>query len=101
MSIRLYPYNTKAYKSAVKMMEQAGKAAVIHPTGTGKSFLGFKLAEDHPDSQILWLAPSEYIFHTQKENYIRAGGSEEALRNVTFSTYATPITSVRVPSRVL
>ena len=88
MSIRLYPHNTKAYKSAVKMMEQTGKAAVIHPTGTGKSFLGFKLAEDHPDSRILWLSPSEYIFHTQKENYIKAGGSEEALRNVTFSTYA-------------
>lgn len=88
MSIRLYPHNTKAYKSAVKMMEQAGKAAVIHPTGTGKSFIGFKLAEDHPDSRILWLSPSKYIFHTQKENYIKSGGTAEALRNVTFSTYA-------------
>ena len=51
------------------MLARTGKAAVIHPTGTGKSFIGFKLCEDFPDKTICWLSPSEYIFHTQLENW--------------------------------
>ena len=43
-------------------------AAVIHPTGTGKSLIAFKLAEQHPSEKFLWLSPSEYIYQTQVEN---------------------------------
>ena len=68
------------------MLEKTGKAAVIHPTGTGKSFIGFQYAADHPETKILWLAPSEYIFRTQMENWFSAGG--DALPNITFFTYA-------------
>ena len=50
------------------MLETTGKAAIIHPTGTGKSFIGFKLCEDFPDKKICWLSPSEYIFRTLLEN---------------------------------
>ena len=50
------------------MLAERGKAAVVHPTGTGKSFIAFKLAEDNPSSCVLWLSPSEYIFRTQLEN---------------------------------
>ena len=52
------------------MLEKTGKAAVIHPTGTGKSFIGFQYAADHPETKVLWLAPSEYIFKTQMENWL-------------------------------
>lgn len=62
VSIPLFLHNEKAYQKAVTMLASSGKAAVIHPTGTGKSFIGFKLAEDHPESRIVWLSPSEYIF---------------------------------------
>ena len=31
------------------MMEQCGKAAIVHPTGTGKSYIAFKLIEDNPE----------------------------------------------------
>lgn len=86
MCIELFDHNAAAYKSAVSMMENTGKAVVIHPTGTGKSFIGFKLAEEHPNSRILWLTPSEYIVKTQLENLKNAGGKE--LGNVTFITYA-------------
>ena len=50
------------------MLDLIGKAAVVHPTGTGKSMIAFKLVETHQDAQFLWLAPSAYIFHTQLEN---------------------------------
>ena len=61
MALALYEHNQKAYHSALAMMEEAGRAAVIHPTGTGKSFLAFKLAEDHPQDRIVWLSPSRYL----------------------------------------
>lgn len=81
----LFPHNKTAYKAALTMLNGSGKAAVIHPTGTGKSFIGLQYAADHPEERILWLAPSEYIFRTQTENWLTAGG--EALPNISFYTY--------------
>ena len=83
----MYKHNKEAYTAAVNMMEETGKAAVIHPTGTGKSFIGFKLCEDHPESRICWLSPSEYIFRTQKENLAAASGGYLP-DNIVFYTYA-------------
>ncbi|MCC8047417.1 MAG: Helicase associated domain protein [Clostridiales bacterium] len=85
--MELYEHNLLAYEAAAAMMRQTGKAAVIHPTGTGKSFIGFRLCADHPDDSILWLSPSEYIFKTQLENLKAAAGGETP-RNVVFCTYA-------------
>ena len=68
MSINLYKHNKEAYKAATEMLDQTGMAAVIHPTGTGKSLIAFKLVEDHPLNHFLWLSPSEYIYQTQLEN---------------------------------
>ena len=61
MAIELYKHNLDAYNAAVLMLEKNGRAAIVHPTGTGKSFIGFKLAEEHPNARVLWLTPSEYI----------------------------------------
>ena len=90
MGIILFEHNQKAYDAAYRLMEISGKAAVIHPTGTGKSFIGFKLAEEHPQAKICWLAPSEYIFKTQIENLRKVMGDDEAasLKNITFLTYS-------------
>lgn len=82
----LFEHNRKAYSAAISMMEQTGKAAVIHPTGTGKSFLAFQLCADHPDRRICWLSPSAYIFETQKEKWCLAGGI--FYENIYFLTYA-------------
>ncbi|MDE7278943.1 MAG: hypothetical protein K2N26_04370 [Oscillospiraceae bacterium] len=43
MSIELFEHNKTAYESAVAMLAETGKAAVIHSTGTGKSFIGLWL----------------------------------------------------------
>lgn len=69
------------------MLNTNGKAAIIHPTGTGKSFIGFKLCEDYPQKSICWLSPSDYIFKTQLENLNKASGGYEP-QNVNFFTYA-------------
>ncbi len=87
LGIRLFEHNRQAYDSAAVMLERDGRAAVIHPTGTGKSFIGFQLCQDNPGKQILWLSPSERIFQTQLENLaaVTEGWQPE---NVTFLTYA-------------
>ncbi|MCD8398199.1 MAG: Helicase associated domain protein [Lachnospiraceae bacterium] len=87
MEVLLYEHNMAAYEAAVDMMEKTGKAAVIHPTGTGKSFIGFRLCADNPGKRMLWLSPSEYIFKTQLENLQEATGGEVP-GNITFCTYA-------------
>lgn len=68
MSIHLFKHNQEAYEAVVRMLDQDGMAAVIHPTGTGKSLIAFKLVEEHPLNHFLWLSPSEYIYQTQLEN---------------------------------
>ena len=86
MGIELYEHNKTAYDLALAMLAQTGKAAVIHPTGTGKSFIAFRLCEDHPDKTVCWLSPSEYIFQTKLEN-LRAAGADIP-KNIKFYTYA-------------
>lgn len=84
--IRLFEHNETAYISAVRMLKETGKAAVIHPTGTGKSFIAFKLCADNADKKICWLSPGEYIYKTQCENLAAAGSAVP--NNIAFFTYA-------------
>ena len=86
MSLILFKHNQKAYEAAAALMEEKGRAAVIHPTGTGKTYIAFKLAKEHSDSRILWLSPSEYIYRTQLEQLQKDG--EERFTNISFLTYA-------------
>jgi superfamily II DNA or RNA helicase len=87
VGISLYEHNRRAYEAAVSLMRETGRAAVIHPTGTGKSFIGFKLCEENPESRVCWLSPSEYIFKTQLENLKAVSGGYEP-ENIQFLTYA-------------
>lgn len=84
--IQLYDHNQTAYRSALNLLAETGKAAVVHPTGTGKSFIAFKLIEDNPDKSFVWLSPSEKIYSTQLDNVKKAAGFSP--KNVTFFTYA-------------
>ena len=87
VALRLFEHNEKAYRAAVRMMEQYGKAAIVHPTGTGKSYIAFKLIEDNPEKVVIWLSPSKYIFKTQLES-LKKNDPDFPLANVHFYTYA-------------
>ena len=87
MGAELFTHNQRAYEAVERLLRETGRAAVVHPTGTGKSFIAFHLAESRPQSQFLWLSPSFYIFRTQQEAYARAAGTP-ALENICFYTYA-------------
>ena len=86
MAVQLFKHNQAAYHAAAAMLAETGKAAVIHPTGTGRSFIGFQLCEENADLRVLWLSPSEHTFQTQIENWTDAGG--KTLDNTLFITYA-------------
>ena len=87
VALCLFEHNEKAYRAAVRMMEQYGKAAIVHPTGTGKSYIAFKLIEDNPEKVVIWLSPSEYIFKTQLES-LKRNDPDFPLANIHFYTYA-------------
>lgn len=87
MAFQLFEHNAKAYKAALAEMERYGKAAIVHPTGTGKSYIAFKLIADHPDAAVIWISPSEYIFKTQVEG-LKKNEPDFPLENVHFFTYA-------------
>ena len=87
VALRLFEHNEKAYHAAVRMMDQYGKAAIVHPTGTGKSYIAFKLIEDNPEKVVIWLSPSKYIFKTQLES-LKRNDPDFPLANIHFYTYA-------------
>ncbi|MBR3242394.1 MAG: Helicase associated domain protein [Parasporobacterium sp.] len=84
--IELFEHNKIAYEAVLEQLADTRKVCVIHPTGTGKSFIAFKWAEMHPHKCVLWISPSENIYETQKENVKRASNYEP--ENITFITYA-------------
>lgn len=86
MAIELFRHNQQAYEAVLAMLKETGRAAVIHPTGTGKSFIAFRLCEAFPEKRFCWLSPSEYIFKTQLENLRRTSGF--CPENIQFLTYA-------------
>ena len=55
MPISLNQINAEAYQKVVTALEQNGKAAVAHPTGTGKSCIAWQLVKDHPQAAFIWL----------------------------------------------
>jgi len=85
--LKLYPHQEQAYEAMSRMLEEKGCAAVIHPTGTRKSYLACKLIEEHPKATFLWLAPSESIFRTHLES-VRRTNPELSLERVRFAAYS-------------
>ncbi len=79
--MELYPHNQAAYAALLPMLKTCRRAAVIHPTGTGKSFLAFQLMEEHPAASFLWLSPNDYIAENQRRN------AEREFPNAVFMTY--------------
>ena len=59
MSMKLHPVNEQVFQKAVQMLETRNKAAVFHPTGTGKSCIAWKVVEARPETVFFWLVAGE------------------------------------------
>lgn len=55
MSMTRNPVNEAAFQKAVQSLETLNRAAVFHPTGTGKSCIAWKVVEAHPQTTFFWL----------------------------------------------
>ena len=73
MSVKLEPHNSKAYDEVKKIYEEDNMAAVVHPTGTGKSYIALKLIEDNQGKKVVYLAPLKSILHQIKDDMIKNG----------------------------
>ena len=66
--IELYPHNQSALNHLEDALKYTRRAAVVQPTGTGKSFVALAFIERRPNSSFLYLAPSTYIFEQLKHH---------------------------------
>ena len=66
--MELLEHNAEAYNGVNRIYEHSNRAAVVHPTGTGKSYIGLKLIDDNPGKKVLYVAPSNTILMQIKDN---------------------------------
>ena len=81
--IELYPHNQATLNHLEEALKYTRRAAVIQPTGTGKSFVALAFIERRPNNSFLYLAPSTHIFNQLKHH----AGHTEVLLHTTMMTY--------------
>ena len=81
--IELYPHNQAALNHLEEALKYTRRAAVIQPTGTGKSFVALAFIERRPNNSFLYLAPSTHIFNQLKHH----AGHTDVLLHTTLMTY--------------
>lgn len=84
MGISLLPHNQKAYDSVKTLFNRKNRAAIIHPTGTGKGHIARKLIEDNQDKKIIYISPSLAINDRLEEDLEKYGIDKS---NVEIFTY--------------
>ena len=60
----LLPHNRKAYQNIMKAFETSDRTCVVHPTGTGKSYLIAAVSESF--GRVLVMAPGTVVFDNVK-----------------------------------
>ncbi|MBO5349804.1 MAG: DEAD/DEAH box helicase family protein [Clostridia bacterium] len=74
--LKLEPHQVEAYDNVEKFFSESKKAAVIFPTGCGKSFVTLEYILNHPDERILVLSPRNAIKDQMYEYIIRYIGGD-------------------------
>lgn len=85
--MELYKHNREHYDALMAMLETGQRACGIQPPGTGKSFIAFNIALEHPGESMLWMSPNEYIFSEQMESFKRNCPGDD-VSNIEQMTYA-------------
>jgi len=63
----LYEHNIRSYEKVKEHFENDNIAAIVHATGTGKSFNALQLSLDNKDKKIIYVVPYESIIEHEKE----------------------------------
>ncbi|MBQ6687543.1 MAG: Helicase associated domain protein [Bacilli bacterium] len=88
MAIDLYPHNKKAYEAVKKMFKTKNKAAVIHPTGSGKTTIAIETMLDYAEGRILYLTSSYQILTKFSETVKSFGLGKNELPNLSGQIYS-------------
>lgn len=80
--VELYNHNKTTYENITRIFETSNKCATVQPTGSGKSFLIFKLAQDNSDKTIIVFEPNRQIISRVSEQM-----KEYGIDNIKFYTY--------------
>ena len=81
--LKLLTYQKEAYNKVIELFEEKGKAAVIFPTGCGKSFISLEYMLKHPDERVLFLSPRNAIKDQMYELVIRyLGGDSRTVEEI-------------------
>lgn len=85
----LYPHNIESYEKIEEQLHKDHIAAIVHATGTGKSFNALQLALDNKDKKVLYVVPSSSIMEHEKEiiNSNNKVSLENDFPNLAFRTY--------------
>ena len=76
MGINLKKHNEEAYQKIKDMLKETDRAAVVHPTGTGKTYIALKWIEE-TSGKTIYVAPSNHILSQVKEDVEKAKESGE------------------------
>ena len=63
----LYDHNIRSYEKIKQQFEKDNIAAIVHATGTGKSFNALQLALDNKEKKIIYVVPYGSIIEHEKE----------------------------------
>ena len=100
--LELLPHQDEAYQAVVKKFEEKGKAAIIFPTGCGKSFVALEYILKHPDERVLFLAPRRAIANQMYEYIVRyIGGDTRPIEEIQkeYGTGNNPGESLKLAAR--
>ena len=100
--LELLPHQNEAYQAVIKKFEEKGKAAVIFPTGCGKSFVALEYILKHPDERVLFLAPRRAIANQMYEYIVRyIGGDTRPIEEIQkeYGTGNNPGESLKLAAR--
>ncbi len=87
MPIELKPHNQIPYEKVKENLRTGTKVAIVHPTGTGKSYIALKLIEDNKNKKTVYIAPSNAILHGIKNNIFESGLDMADFPNLKRITY--------------
>lgn len=80
--IELLAHNKRAYENSKELYKHSKRVAVVHATGTGKSYIIIKFLSDYLTKKCLVLAPSKYILNQLKLKFMWS------FQNTKLMTYA-------------
>ena len=93
----LYEHNIKSYEKVKKQYEHDNIAAIVHATGTGKSFNALQLALDNKNKKIIYVVPYGSIIEHEKKLIEQNSNVslENDFPNLEFRTYQSFINMSR------